>query len=465
MANSLTPDSVPSLATLSSASPDDPGHVARALFQTPEKDYVEEASEYSRANEDETDSLFGSEISVASEGDDTVVEMVEMERSGRAKTNEPILMPTSSQNLAKESDQAAPKSLPIPATCHSALSMSPQDLAGMFNIFGLTPKQKPVDSPDMLSPSSIAADSGTETETDAVTEVTSNVDHSVISWDRRIDSLERECATLKDIIKADSVRILHLRTELASLRGTGPAVDSPTQKQVEALKQEKDALVERESLHLETIKSLKHELNEMVKAKHTSLAIPKELEQLRLENALLASQIVENETALRTLETENTELKEELAKQQTAAPTANINRPEAENDGGGASRDALQAKVASLFAKIAEIESEQERRDKAMADDTRQTHEELARIQTLILEPEHHSPEKQAVESEPEVQKVFEANEVEVTIDGEIITNSSFLETEPTASTSQKQQPDASGECGGAFCDCLPSASLVDEEE
>lgn len=457
-----TPDSVPSLSALSSASTD-PGDVARVLFQTPEHEQNKETLKLSRSA-DEKASLFGSDISVASsESDGTIVETYP---TARASDFQPILMPTSSQNLVKENDQTS-ESIPVPATCHGALSMTPQDLAGMFNIFGIAPKPAD-DSPELLSPSSIAADSGVETDTDAVTEVTSNVDTSVISWDRRIDSLERECATLKDIIKSDSVRILQLRTELAWLRGKGPAVDSPTKKQVDALKREKDTLLQRESLHLETIKLLKKELEEMAEAKNESPAISKELEQLRLQNELLASQIVENETELRALETENSLLKEELAnmRKQETVPIASS------KDDSGSSRDELEAQVASLFAKISEIESDRERRDKALADESRQTHEELATIKTLILEPQPHIPEELHAERESDAAEQKAANDsdaVEVTLEGQIITTSSGSEEENSqpAFTSKKEQnpkPDASQECG-AFCDCFPSASSAEDEE
>lgn len=292
--NPLTPDSVPSLSALSSAS-DDPGDVKRILFQTPESEANnEKALAYSRS-EDETDSLFGSDIiSDASENNEKGFPGI-----GRGFDYiTPLLMPTSSQNLAKQHADCADNGTFQP-TCHGALSISPQEIAGgMFGILGMNQKSGDT-SQEAPSPSSMTTDFGTEpsrtaefgAEPDAVTEVTSNVDHSVISWDRRIDSLERECATLKDIIKSDSVRILKLRTELSAARGNGPGGDPSKYKVVEALRRENAALHSRESQHLETMSQLRGKIKELENTQNGSPVVTKEIEQLRLQNELLANQV------------------------------------------------------------------------------------------------------------------------------------------------------------------------------
>jgi len=449
-----TPDSVPSLSALSSAS-DDPGDVKRALFQTPESECNKRALSYSRSEEDETDSLFGSDIiSEASEN------LASTDKVSRAHYIAPLLMPTTTQNLTKERAESSNQLQPA---CHSALGLSRSEFTEMFSMFGMNKKPSTL-SQDLHSPNSMTADLGTP-ETDAITEVTSNVDHSVISWDRKIDSLERECATLKDIIKSDSVRILQLRTELSTLRGNGPAIDSPTQKQVDALKLEKDALLRRESLHLETIKTLKHELKELVKKENnTNPAIPKELEQLRLENELLASQIVENEAELHALETENLELRGELAKHQSGVHVTSTSRQEEAQSESGSSRIELRTQVASLFAKIAEIESERDRRDKAFADDSRQTHEELESIKTMILEPKISPPKFEKLQPEANETPCAEEYEVEVTLEGEIITANSMLdEKENDPNTTPQNQKRDTSEDGDVFCDCFPTFSFHDD--
>jgi predicted RNase H-like nuclease (RuvC/YqgF family) len=96
--------------------------------------------------------------------------------------------------------------------------------------------------------------------------ITSNVDHSTKSWERKVDSLVRECATLKEIIRADSKNILQLKADIALLR----RADSKIVPEIEAhkseflrMKVERDTLLDRELQHVETIKILKEELNSL----------------------------------------------------------------------------------------------------------------------------------------------------------------------------------------------------------
>jgi len=509
--NPLTPDSIPSLSALSSAS-DDPGDVRRILFQTPESEASNvKALTDSRSEEDETHSLFGSDIiSDASENGGGGFPG----NGGGFNYISPLLMPTSSQNLAKQRADCT-DNVTFQPTCHGALSISPKDIAGgMFSILGMN-KNAGDSSQEALSPSSIAADFGAElsmttefgAEPDAVTEVTSNVDHSVISWDRRIDSLERECATLKDIIKSDSVRILQLRTELSVARDKGPGGDPSNQKVVEVLQRENATLHSREFQHLKTIAVLKDHIEELENAQSSSPVMTKEIEQLRLQNELLANQarepprnngfglpficsfvavlpaessvlrvrcksltfsifpifqIIENEAELNTIATENAELKERLAKQTTVATPQN-------NGSEASSRDQLQTQVLSLFAKIEEIENERARRDKAIEDDSRQTHKELATLKTMILEPE--SPprlEDREIDFMPEECSSVDqgdCDDVEVTLEGQIITINSMLEEKenhPSAKPSNRAAK-ADDDCG-AFCGCFPSLSVSEDE-
>ena len=69
-----TPDSIPSLGEISRDSTD-ADDVSRVLFQTPEHEFTEVALGYSQSQfvgEDDKDSLFGSDISIATVGDNTL---------------------------------------------------------------------------------------------------------------------------------------------------------------------------------------------------------------------------------------------------------------------------------------------------------------------------------------------------------------------------------------------------------
>lgn len=171
-------------------------------------------------------------------------------------------------------------------------------------------------------------------------------------------------------------------------------------------------------------------------------------------------QIIENEAELSALAKENAELKEQLAEQSTVVTMQNSGCEPT-------SQDQLQAQVLTLFAKIEEIENERVQRDKVIEDECRQTHEELATIKTMILEPESPpQPENQEIDLLPEESssaEQCECDDVEVTLEGQIITINSMLEEKENLPKPAKPAAKGDDDCG-AFCGCFPSLSMSEEE-
>jgi hypothetical protein len=292
-----TPDSVPSLAELSIESveevddddDDDDDEIARVLFESdsPVKPQLESPEGFREKDEDKASDFPSSDNSVASEahshqGSEATLGIT----ASNHKLFEPFA-PARSTSPDKPDDQHFTNS------CHIGLNLAPRDLADIFTMFqGAQRHWPPAPSP----PASVA-DSGT----DAVTAVASNLGTSnTTSWERKVDSLERECTTLKDIIKADSISVLKLKGEIETLRskGNGPEIRR-LKSELDLLRRENGCLRERDAQHVETVRILKEEVNKLSKLNYASAKAQKAVEQLRLENELFASQILENEAEIR----------------------------------------------------------------------------------------------------------------------------------------------------------------------
>lgn len=145
----------------------------------------------------------------------------------------------------------------------------------------------------------------------AVTTVTSNVaNNSTSCLDYKVESLERECKTLKDIIKADSTTIVKLKGEIQQFRSKYS--DSNIIAQLEEVRNERNRLRELTSQQNKKEQALKKELAVVAEASHAQSMAKKETDQLRLENELFASQIVENESEIRRMYSIVEQLKEQL---------------------------------------------------------------------------------------------------------------------------------------------------------
>jgi hypothetical protein len=156
-------------------------------------------------------------------------------------------------------------------------------------------------------------------------------------WKPRAQSLERECETLKEILNDDSNKMLQLKGALNTLRtdklrslvelksvkehleSTRQELDTLkeehelTRAELDSLEREREMLLEHQTEYHETIRILKQEVDLLTGGELSATEKPSppvrrntaeenELVQLRLENQLFATQIVDYEAELVRLE-------------------------------------------------------------------------------------------------------------------------------------------------------------------
>jgi hypothetical protein len=258
----ISPDSVVSsmASTILTSTTD---QVVRELFpisQEKENNLASYQLDQSIQIEVDSESNFGSDVSVASEGTHASFNDGRISRIG--------------QNMYDDTDSPIENNSEVKAFpgCHGAFHRTPKNFSTMFNVFDASRKK---DEYDEAMSNSV---------NDAVTEVASNIDQSVVFWERKIDSLEREIKTLKGIIKSDSVTILQLKTELSTFKEKELLLRAVTCDQCGDLTTE------------QTVQGIIEEIE--VSNQSDGMSISDTEAQLRLENKAFASQIVNSETEI-----------------------------------------------------------------------------------------------------------------------------------------------------------------------
>ena len=462
-ASLLTPDSVPSLSALSSASTETGDNLSRVLFGSPKSnDKTERATQQCEASpcassDASTRSLpTSSNASVSSEGTITCEKKSTDKPASSERTptsNHPLRSlfspsPSSDPSPSKEED------IPIQRSCHGGLNLSPKELANIFAMFRDSnqkwpPKSEPETSPCRQSSPGSVADSGT----DAVTTVTSNIGPAR-SWERKVDSLERECVTLKEIIKADAVNMVGLKSQIKSLRTDTSAVSPEIEKiksELAEVKRERDLFMERDAQHVETIKILKDEVNTLSKLHFDSNSKDKEISQLRLENQLFAAQIIENESEIqemrKLIEAMQKEMKDRSHDEQCNSEVAihepaldrsrdsnsATDMPDGKQSDSRDSRDPLEQLVAALSVRLEAIERDRQSNDC-----------------TMPLTP---------MKEDLSLHKEVEGEGFEVAPDGQVV---GACENTPVP-VQEKKQIEIEKETRSIFCGCLLASRAIEE--
>jgi hypothetical protein len=323
--SNISPDSVPSLSATSTSSTL-ADRVVRELFPRPLLDGNEiDRNDFRRRGRDvdnDEDSPFGSDISVASEG-----------------TNAPInnhrdSLEYSSSQYCTQSNSPNQSEIGMFPNCHSTIDLTPKGLATIFNIFDASQNNDTYD-----------ARSTANSVNDALTEVASNIDHSILVWERKIDSLEREIATLKGIIKNDSVTILRLKTELTVMQEQDLlSLDLISEQGSSGISNDNE----------ETIQNFPEGIEVLVKEDETKESNNDEV-QLRLENELFASQIIENESEIRETRDMMSQIAEENVKL-----SMELSDLRYEHEETPSSYDIINAELSSMKFKLREIEKKLE---------------------------------------------------------------------------------------------------------
>lgn len=401
-----TPDSsMPSMAEASGASSDT--DISRVLF--PSRTSKEGYLTY-KGLEIEMSSIAASDVSIA---------------PGQGHAGNPV-SPLHDDISSPTVSDVVEDEVNIQRSCHAGLNLSPRQLADVFALFnGSRPSSR------------ASVDSGT----DATTAVISNVgppQPSVTPLDNetpvsdssspptfkqvlQIDSLQRECSALKEIIRTDSASILKLKTNMDSLKANASSNILEMHRlrsELEQVKREKELLTERESQHLETVKILKQEVDKLTKMTETSSS--QEIEQLRVENELFATQIIENEVEMREvrsvlefLDSENTQMRKDLEAVQLRYQTGSLE----EHKTNWTTKD-IAGQLTELSLRLALVEEDRAKTGQTLENEIRRRDEQLAEIKQLIQQEYSSSEEPMSFMKEAELSVEPDGDGVEVTIGG-----------------------------------------------
>jgi hypothetical protein len=456
-----SPDSLPSLSATTVTSSSYTDQVVRDLFPEIQDDDDDKFIERYRIGESlrieiDKESSYGSDISVASEG---TYLSIDNDNPNRIE-----------QQKYQDGDSPKKRSeVKIYPGCHGAIHLPPSFASTMFHMFDSSNKRNVPDD----------AQSTANSVHDAATEVVSNIDHSTLQWERKIDSLEREIATLKGIIKSDSVIILSLKTALSEY-------------QEREILSNHDMVPEQDVCDLSTQQFKEYE--ETIQHLHDEIEVLTTKEdrendcheaQLQLQNELFASQIIETETEIRETREAMCQMVEENAKlsMELLEMRAQAGQEEGEKEMEIIeSKINLQEEILTIKKKINEMEQKLEsgfycRCFAPESSDPCKTFTDTNAVDLRNVEPLFNDDvDDESNEDKP----TLELNDldIEVTIDGTIITTAG---TEKDLEADENLRASSASKCIGAlsdapmnqacevaetdcnYCDCLRNKSSSKE--
>lgn len=503
-----TPDTIPSLGTLSHGSTDTED-VTRVLFgrpgqETPPNQYALGWPSEGRDSEKLKSPASDTTMALISEhyGDldidmnsDFYDELLAEEEIPEPTVQVAHGTPDENKTGQKQGQQSE---VPIEASCHGGLNLSPQQLAKIFSLFDGSqrhwpphrPPQSssvPTESSTVQSPASEITEMGMDSDDDdddddAKTEVTSNTAPSNLQRMPQLQSLQRECEALKQIIRADSSKMFELKSELETLRGHVSqhlAQIRLLKSELDAVKRQRDVQRERECQHKESIKFLKSEIDQLTQA-GGNVVSRREMEQMRIEHELLAAQIIENEYELiqmqsfvEATEAENARLRSLVL----VEPIELQNKKDAPTKKEGSHGDLTEI-VLALEARLVAVEQERARAKEDVEEGLRQRTKEMESLKAELIEDP--TPEEQPRETEMSMSYEDHActeiqteqnyapegaepgteshgEEVECTLNGPIVSG----QPKPPTDSSEHAK-NAGGYCDAwsGLCDCFsPAAS------
>ena len=309
-----SPDTIPSLTESSLAeSPQD--HVSRKLFQSEDKESIwEEMVKVSKISEknafhDEECSVFDAPRSVVSldlavesplaRGVD-IDEKIALKRSIRSQSEHFLKCTESAEDATSVFGSVPPR----------------KPLVNLFSMFDsnqrpqIWPSTKPMCGSTRTCFEECGQSNNSEDDItfklDNTTSVTTATGPHWLEekWRKKAIFVERECVALKELVQIDAERISRLKEALKGLNenekqrklemATVTLELKKARKYIEVLSKEHEEFAEREAQHLETIKHLKKEINELTENRNVPYD-EKMIESLKFENDLFAAQMVENE--------------------------------------------------------------------------------------------------------------------------------------------------------------------------
>mmetsp|Transcript_13336 Transcript_13336/g.25311 ORF Transcript_13336/g.25311 Transcript_13336/m.25311 type:complete len:521 (-) Transcript_13336:48-1610(-) len=338
-------------------------------------------------------------------------------------------------------------------------------------------------SSSVYKPKKEAKDGGTfdGTDSDAATEVTSNTfSPTSIVYHPMIESLQRECEALKQILATDSAKMLQLQSERRRLQDKldlSTKEKKELEKKVRGLELEKQASLQRQKKQDQTILHFKAELEKAPRDKTFAGASIHDIEELRLTNELLASQVVHAERELERANSESSN-KENVPPPMTPTKTKNDwGVSSTSSEGLRNSRDVLEdISPQALALQLQSLEN----RLKAMEDDnlSKNTNEQLEHVdkgtqseevETTHSEDIHEAEREENLLGWSILLDGVGIEGIEVGLDGALSvatveSDEQTLEAPLESHPGPTQKKDASKCPGGDyFCDCFPSHASADE--
>jgi hypothetical protein len=227
--------------------------------------------------------------------------------------------------------------------------------------------------------------------------------------------------------------------------------------EMDAVKKERDLLKERESQHLESLKILKKEVDALTLAGAASPPdSEKELDRLRIENELFATQIIENEVEMREirsvlefLDAENSQMRKDLESVRGKLGYEN-HKPKADPE--SKSDDASLAKQVEILAsRLTEIERERNMTNESLEEERRLRTEELKKIKEMMVQTQAKT------ECFIASQAGGGSEGIEVTMEGPVECRQLEKRQEPN-----KNEMKNNRDGWGGLCDCFPRSNVED---
>jgi cell division protein FtsL len=362
------------------------------------------------------------------------------------------------------------------AACPTPLSIAPRQLAEIFAMFNNpegdeedapTPSTKPtsyVAVPNQAYTTTTIMPKGPEnTDSDAATEVTSNTfTPSTVVCHPKIESLQRECETLKQIIGTDSAKMLQLQGEIKRLMerlDQAATEKKQLQREIRGLQLEREASLRQQQIQEETIERLTVEL-ERVPSDRTCAGASFDLEELKLANELLASQVIEAERELARTNSDRDSDKENSPPPVTPNMKSDWGVSTCYTSGPSASRDPLvDITPQKLALQLEQLESRLKHlEDDALSRSTKSITTECSEV-GIQCDMETKTETVQNVVPMPLEGDGGTVVGIEVNIDGtlSIVTTEQIRNVKPPQPQPPQKEVTQPRKCSGEFfCDCLP---------
>jgi chromosome segregation ATPase len=197
------------------------------------------------------------------------------------------------------------KLVPPESSCHGGLTLTSKQLTDLFALIDdarrecpsifRSAAEMPISATDESVGSTCVADNLSSGHHSQLTRSCTTAEHAILAND--------------SVINVESMSAMKLRSEIVSLRESAGHITlemKRLQSELDAVRRDRELLKTRDTTYQTTIKMLEQKLEEACPNNDSTQSHDSsqgELEQLKVENELFASQIIENEVEMREIRT------------------------------------------------------------------------------------------------------------------------------------------------------------------